>query len=344
MRYQEGSSWSAYEARDKCYIGGYHNVALIEDDGGTDGLDPGHAPALSFPMVFGCQDSITGLFKTQLADGIMGMENDSSAFWYQMYSQHKINTKGFSLCFSRPEEVSKEGTEAGALTLGGTDTRLHTSPMVYSSTKGTSSRGGFFSVHVRNIFMRGGSGGTSAISADPNAEVIVLDGTEDSFNIGGVIVDSGTTDTYWNSRIKTTLRENFKKLSGQEFGHGKLTLTNEELLKFPTILFQLSGDEEMNKKVAEEYGGGDPNKISGLAGDLDADHPYDVILAVPPTHYMVGHCFSLFRSMFFPSPNTYSLIHLSCFACNVYRNLRMASTSTAFTTLKRQDLFWAQTR
>ena len=288
MRYQEGSSWSAYEGRDNCYIGGYHNQPLTEDDGGTDDLDPGHAPAFSFPLQFGCQDSITGLFKTQLADGIMGMENDNSAFWHQMYDQKKISSKGFSLCFSRPEEAKKDGTEAGALTLGGSDTRLHTSPMVYTSTKGTSSRGGFFSVHVRKIYMRDGSGGTSAISTNPNVEIITLDGTEDTFNIGGVIVDSGTTDTYWNSRIKNTLRDSFQKLSGRPFGHDKLKLTNEELLKLPTILFQLSGDEEMNKKVAQELGGGDPSKISGLAGSLDSDYPYDVILAVPPTHYMVS--------------------------------------------------------
>jgi Xylanase inhibitor N-terminal len=74
VSYQEGSSWSAYEASDTCYVGGFHDRPLQKDNGTTtlDNLDPLYAPNLAFDVKFGCQTAITGLFQTQLEDGIMG--------------------------------------------------------------------------------------------------------------------------------------------------------------------------------------------------------------------------------------------------------------------------------
>jgi hypothetical protein len=288
MSYQEGSSWSAYEAIDTCYVGGYHNTYVVDHGGENSSIDPSQASAFGFPLQFGCQTKITGLFKTQLADGIMGMENAQSSFWHQMYNAGKIDNKSFALCFSRPEDAAREGTEAGAMTLGGAETSLHKTPMVYSTTKGTSSADGFFSVHVRAVYLRDGRDGDSAMPNNPSYNVINLNRPESALNAGGVIVDSGTTDTYWNSMIRQALRETFEELSGMPFGHDKVKLTEEELHALPTILFQLNGDENMNKQVAEANGG-DPNKVPGLAGTtLDPEHPYDVILAVPASHYMEG--------------------------------------------------------
>lgn len=66
MSYQEGSSWTAFEAVDNCYVGGPHN-GVTPDDGGSDFLDPFHAPAFAFGMKFGCQTHLTGLFITQVS-------------------------------------------------------------------------------------------------------------------------------------------------------------------------------------------------------------------------------------------------------------------------------------
>jgi hypothetical protein len=283
MSYQEGSSWNAYEAKDLCYVGGFHNVPLTQDDGGTEDIDPGHASAFRFPLQFGCQTKITGLFKTQLADGIMGMENADSAFWAQMYKAKKIENQAFSLCFSRPEFADRDGTEAGAMTLGGTDKRLHETPMVYSSNAGTTTGRGFFSIHIRAVHMRRGGGGGS----DNPGDVVNLNQSEANLNMGGVIVDSGTTDTYFISHIRSAFRDTFKEMSGRAYNNEKVRLSPEELEALPTILFQINGDETANKQVAAENGG-DPNKIAGLAGDIDPEHPYDVILAMPPSHYMEG--------------------------------------------------------
>ena len=59
---------AATEVQDNCYVGGLHDVA-VEDDRGSDDLDPFHAAAFTFPLKFGCQTKLTRLFKTQLADG-----------------------------------------------------------------------------------------------------------------------------------------------------------------------------------------------------------------------------------------------------------------------------------
>ena len=58
-------------------------------------------------------------------------------------------------------------------------------------------------------------------------------------------------------------------------------MTEAEVRAHPTIIIQLQGDEELNKAINSN-----PNKVVGLAGDLDPMHPYDVIVVMPPSHYL----------------------------------------------------------
>ena len=154
--------------------------ALLQDDRIQDGADPGHAKAFEIETRIGCQTEVTGLFKTQLADGIMGMCDAKQSFWHQLYRAHKIREKKFSLCYVRPPHASKEGTPSGAITLGGTDERLHdVGPMVYTSLVGTSSEkaeneghSGYYDIHIREMYLREGKGGTSATSSDASASVV----------------------------------------------------------------------------------------------------------------------------------------------------------------------------
>lgn len=162
MSYAEGSSWSAYEAMDLCYAGGPHDQALSVggpqvnmEDVTVDHIDPVDASQFAFEMAFGCQVSITGLFITQLADGIMGMENEKTAFWKQMHTKNAIPRPEFSLCFSRSDEADRDGTAAGAMTLGGVDLRLHSSPMVFAKNQKSS---GFYAVHLKAVYLREGGG------------------------------------------------------------------------------------------------------------------------------------------------------------------------------------------
>ena len=74
----------------------------------------------------------------------------------------------------------------------------------------------------------------------------------------------------------------YRQLTGEGYDHGAKHFTKEELTQQPTILLQISGDEVINQAALDASTNG---HIVGLAGDLDKDHPLDVILAIPPEHY-----------------------------------------------------------
>ena len=87
-------------------------------------------------------------------------------------------------------EAERVGTESGAMSLGGTDERLHNTPLVYTDTTAGS---GFYVVHVRKMYLREGGGGLSALASKLGLKVLQLDLDESALNAGRVIVDSGTT-------------------------------------------------------------------------------------------------------------------------------------------------------
>jgi len=305
VSYMEGSRWDAVEAVDTCYIGGFHEMAT-EDNGSKEDLDPGHVSA--FDLVFGCQSIVTRLFVTQLADGIMGMNTKGESFWYQMFQAGKMGTaKQFSLCFSRSPTAERKGTEAGAVTLGGTDKRFHQTPMVYSSGS-NEGRDSLFSVRLRKMYLRHGTAGESVVSslANPNENIQVLDLSEDTLNAGGIIVDSGTTDTLWNYGIAKVFNDVFKEMSGgREHSDHDISLTHDELMALPTILFQLVSSEEVNV-------GMDLFTTPGLVGSLDPTNPYDVLLAFPPSHYMAYDTETgMYSSSFFMSEGSGSVFGAS---------------------------------
>jgi len=279
MSYQEGSSWSAYEGRDVSYIGGPHDMALSRIASGTEpGDNPLHASAFSFELDFGCQVLLKGLFRTQLADGIMGMENVNESFWNQMFDAKIIKEKKFSLCYSRHDTVERGGTESGAMTMGGTDTRLHSSPMLYAKNTKES---GMYTIHVRKMYLREGGGLSATPDKGKNQVTHLLDVDEKKMNGNGIILDSGTTDTYLSRAIAGPFMKKWKEIVGTAYNNNGINLTPEQMAALPTILFQVQPDTGSN----DEYDK-DPDSVTGLAGSLDPEHPTDIIMTMPASHYM----------------------------------------------------------
>jgi hypothetical protein len=124
------------------------------------------------------------------------------------------------------------------------------------------------------VYLRTGGGGLSAVSSDPALKVVQLDISEAALNSQRVIVDSGTTDTYFTTRIAGVFGAAYESMTGKTYDHKTKTFTAAELAAEPTIILQLVGDDALN--VAGTY---------GLAGALDREHPHDILVAIPPEHY-----------------------------------------------------------
>lgn len=262
--YTEGSSWQAYQAIDRYFIGSNKN------EGRVDPVDNSFA----IEFMFGCQTSEQGLFVTQLADGIMGMSAHEATFHKQLYNKKKLAVNQFSLCFGWALSVSKDGVHSGIVTLGGIDTRLHSSPMVFAKNMVLS---GWYTVYVKNIFLRKGGGISSA--SPPGTKIIKLPIDHDRVNSGkGVIVDSGTTDTYLSKSLEASFLEAWKSITGIKYSNSAMRLSSEVVKGLPTILIQMKAFDE-----GEESSSG--NGV-GLAGELDPKNPRDIVIAVPALHYM----------------------------------------------------------
>lgn len=266
--YTEGSSWEAIQVKDQFYCGG---TDVLDSVSPTD-------QKYAIEFMFGCQVSMTGLFITQLADGIMGMSAHPATLPKKLYDAGKIENNMFAMCYRRELGTSKRGVSAGSMTIGGVSNNLDTSPFVFAKNM---AKVGWFTVYVKNIYIRSG-GGQSARSLDPTHQTIKVRINANTLNSGkGVIVDSGTTDTYLNKRVAADFTKAWKKATGQAYSHVPMSLTPEQLRSLPTILIQCQAFSHDIDPTIEDY-----DSIPGYAGSLDPSSPRDLLIAIPATSYM----------------------------------------------------------
>ena len=204
--YTEGSMWTAYRVRDKFFIGGE-----------TVDMAPG-ADKHDVEFTFGCQTKETGLFRTQMENGIMGLSADAKTLPNTLYKANVTKTNAFALCFL---------PNGGVMSLGGSHPQLKQGPMVFAQM---TKKSGYFTVRVLSMFLR------KAESTD----LTELKMPMTKLNSGkGVIVDSGTTDTYLPSAISSAFQSLFKKLCGISYTRSNFALSAEDVKKLPTVVFRL---------------------------------------------------------------------------------------------------------
>ena len=155
--------------------------------------------------MFGCQFRETGLFVTQLATGIMGMSQSEATVVKQMYDKNIIPHNMFTMCFQKHgEQDAADGVFSGAMVLGGYSSNVHLKPMLFTNNLKSS---WWFTVKVKNVFVRPGGG--SEVESPQNANAVRVDIAESNLNNGkGIIVDSGTTDTYLSRKASSSFKKN----------------------------------------------------------------------------------------------------------------------------------------
>ncbi|KAG5190098.1 aspartic peptidase domain-containing protein [Tribonema minus] len=203
--YSEGSSWHAFQVLDTVFAG----PASAAD------VAPAAAAASGVGFAFGCIDSQTGLFNTQLADGIMGMSASESTLVWTLHRAHRVPALALSLCF---------GTGGGAMVLGGSDPLLHTAPMQFTPSL---KRTGWFTVDLIDVQIGGASiGAPAAVYARGK----------------GAIVDSGTTDTYLPEACAARFRAAWRAATGRDYSESApQRLARAELAALPALTFVFRG-------------------------------------------------------------------------------------------------------
>ncbi|KAG6973927.1 hypothetical protein JG688_00003307 [Phytophthora aleatoria] len=204
--YMEGSMWQAVMVDELVWVGGFSTP--------SDEME-GVLKTFGFRFPVGCQTKETGLFITQKENGIMGLGRHRSTVMSYMLNAGRVTQNLFTLCFAG---------DGGELVFGEVDYSHHTSDVGYTPL--LDDKSAYYPVHVKDIRMNGVSLGIDA-------------GTINSGR--GVIVDSGTTDTFFDSKGSRTFMKAFRNAAGREYSEKRMDLTNDELAALPTISIILSG-------------------------------------------------------------------------------------------------------
>jgi len=205
QHYSEGSSWNAFQVVDKVFAG---------PPDLNDQFPVRNHSNFSLDFIFGCINSQTGLFNSQLADGIMGMSASEYTLTRQIYKAGLIERETFCLCFSK---------NGGYMSLGSVNAASHLKPMTYTKMLYNS---GWFSIQLVDIEIAGESIGlpSSVYSKGKNA-----------------IVDSGTTDTYLPMASAAAFKAKWKELTKSDYSNSPLRLSEKKFSSLPVLTFVFEG-------------------------------------------------------------------------------------------------------
>lgn len=258
--------------------------------------------------------------------GLVGMSAAPTSFLSLLVQEGIIPSRKFGLCFDKlsfgvvltdeQREASgvdddRMGRNDNVVSLGDVDRSHHVTPLVFAQNSAlkrqaseNSNEGDktSYAVRLRKVYLRQGDIESAAWIGDgpvPSITSVGNDYGEDATvyalnqidydrvnggengSLPGVTIDTGLSYTYLDKAIEQDFMSAFEEMAGRKFIYLGMELTNEEVRTLPTVLLQLEADNA-------EQTGVDPSTIPGLAAykNLDTHHPYDVVLAIPPSHYM----------------------------------------------------------
>lgn len=145
----------------------------------------------------------------------MGLGRHPSTVLSHMVKAKRLAHDVFSLCF---------GATGGSLVLGGVDFTHHTTDVAYTPL--VSDNSGWYPVRVKDILV---------------ADVTLGLGVSELNSGKGVIVDSGTTDTFFVAAGSRAFLRAFERAAGVAYSENKMDLNEDDLAALPNITIVLDG-------------------------------------------------------------------------------------------------------
>lgn len=176
VSYAEGSKLSGFYINEDVYFETIDNINNITN--------------ISYNIPIGCTTKETHLFLTQLADGIMGLNNNDKSFVSMLYKSKVIQNNIFSLCFSH---------EGGYFSIGKITTLHHLSKNI--------SYVDLLNKNFGNYFIK--------------LNYIKIGNTTVEYN-GKAFIDSGTTLTYFPINQFQQIMKGFLKICEENKKCGNL--------------------------------------------------------------------------------------------------------------------------
>lgn len=197
-----------------------------------------------------------------------------------MAREHLLHEDVFSLCFQnkhmRDKKTAGDEVERGFVTFGGVDNRVDLSPMAYALETHANKNDKTFNVKARAMYLFN-SAGDRIMGVSRKDEV--LNGP----NNNDYVLNSLEAYVKLNDALSAPFSSAWHKLTNQDYKNEPMHLTLDQLAKLPTLVIQLAA---FSKKSSQAVDTQEQTADNILAGAIDKEHPYDVMLRLTPMHYM----------------------------------------------------------